>query len=180
MTDTAVASSYITTIEDFESRIGSDPRTAAIALKAADSTTQTWYLQRATQDLDSLPFIGYKYDYAQELEHPRKYVNDPEAIDPWGRSPNIDSYGYIYDSAVPEIIKKATVEEAIKLYELYTSTSPISESSLQAAGVQSFSLGKLSMSFAPGSASRYGSLKSKEAYDMIMQAGYIEMAPLII
>ncbi len=179
MPTTAVASSYITTIEDFEARLTADPRAAAIALLAADSTTQTWYLQRATRNIDSLPFIGYKVESAQTLEHPRKFVINPEQDSPWGISLSIDAYGYYYESAVSEVIKVATVEEALALYTLYTSTSPISEESLQAKGISGFSLGKLSMQFAPGAASRNGSLKSKDAYDMILQAGYIEMCPLI-
>lgn len=176
---TAVTSSYVETIEDFETRLNGDPRSAAIALLAAESTVQTWYLQRATRNIDSLPFIGYKVESSQTLQHPRKFVLNPEQDSPWGITLSIDAYGYYYEGAVSEVIKVATVEEALALYSSLTSTSPISESSLQAAGVQNFSLGKLSMSFAPGSASRYGSLKSKEAYDMILESGYLDMCPLI-
>ena len=178
MTDTAVANSYITTIEDFESRLTGDPRASAIALAAADSTTQTWYLQKATKNIDQFPFIGYKYLSTQTLEHPRKFIVNPETDSPWGIALSIDSYGYAYDSDVPESIKAATVEEAIGLYSSLTSAST-SEESLQAKGVASFSLGKLSMSFVPGSATKYGSLHSKDAYDILMSSGYAEMAPLI-
>lgn len=177
---TAVASSYITTIEDFETRLTGDPRAAAIALLAAEAAVQTWYLQRATRNIDQLPFIGYKYLDTQELQHPRKYVADPEKISPWGKTLSEDMYGYVYDEAVPEVIQVATVEEALALYTDYTSTATVSESSLQAKGVASFSLGKLSMSFVPGSASRYGPLKSKDAYNMIKDSGYLELASLIL
>ncbi|MCK9571119.1 hypothetical protein M0R72_19375 [Candidatus Pacearchaeota archaeon] len=176
---TAVTSSYIETIEDFETRLTGDLRAAAIALLAAESAVQTWYLQRATRSIDQLPFIGYKVESSQVLQHPRKFVLNPEQDSPWGITLSIDAYGYYYESAVNEVIKVACVEEALALYSSFTSTSPISESSLQAAGVQSFSLGKLSMQFSPGSASRYGNLKSKEAYDIIASSGYMEMCPLI-
>jgi len=176
---TAVSNSYIATIEDFETRLTGDPRAAAIALLAADSAYQTWYLQKSTKNIDQLPFIGYKYLSTQALQFPRKFILDPEEDSPWGETLSVDLWGYHYQAEVPDEIEDACLEEAIALYSHYTSVSPISEVSLQAAGVQSFSLGKLSMTFAPGSASRYGPLRSKEAYDIISAAGYIEMAPLI-
>ena len=170
--------SYITTTADLETRIGDDPRTAAIALKAASTATQTWYLQRATRNIDQLPFIGYKYASDQALQHPRKFITNPETDNPWGETLSVDAYGYHYDSAVPEVVKAAAVEEAIALYDRY-SIAGVDESDLKAKGITSYSLGKLSFSFGAGSAHQYGSLQSKEAYDMLLESGYIELAPLI-
>ncbi len=172
--------SYITTTADFESRLEDDPRASAVALRAAATATQEWYLVRATRNIDQMPFIGYKCASDQALQHPRKFITNPETDNPWGETLSIDAYGYYYDTAVPECIKQATVEEAIALYSALGGSSEFNEAALQAAGVSSFSLGKLSMSFVPGSGSRYGSLHSKEAYDLLLDSGYIELAPLIM
>lgn len=171
--------SYITTTADFESRLEDDPRASAIALKAAATATQEWYLVRATRNIDQMPFIGYKCASDQDLQHPRKFIINPEVDNPWGETLSTDAYGYYYDTAVPECIKQATVEEAIALYSAVGGSSEVNEAALQAAGVSSFSLGKMSMSFVPGSASRYGSLHSKEAYEILEASGYLELAPLI-
>lgn len=172
--------SYITTTADFEDRLEDDPRTSAIALRAAATATQEWYLVRATKNIDQLPFVGVKSVSTQALEHPRKILVNPETESPWGDDIESDDYGYKADEAVPECVKAATVEEAIALYSAYGGSSEVNEAALQAAGVSSFSLGKLSMSFVPGSGSRYGSLHSKEAYDLLLDSGYIELAPLIM
>lgn len=172
--------SYITTTADFEARLEDDPRASAIALRAAATATQEWYLVRATKNIDQMPFIGYKYASDQALQHPRKFITNPETDNPWGETLSIDAYGYHYDTAVPEAIKAATVEEAVALYSGIALSSEFDEAALQAAGVSSFSQGKLSVSFVPGSASRYGSLHSKEAYEILEASGYLELAPLIL
>lgn len=175
---TTISNSYLT-ISELETRLAGDPRSSAIALLAASDASQTWYLLRASKSIDQLPFIGVKYLDTQALQHPRKFIINPETDSPWGTALSIDAYGFAYDTAVPEVIKAATMEESVSLYSEYASTSVISESDLQAKGVESFTLGKLSMSFAPGSASQHGSMRSKYAYDMIVASGYVEMAPLI-
>jgi hypothetical protein len=179
MVDHTVSNSYITTTELADAYFLNDPRQAAIAFLALTTDQKAWYLKRATRNIDQLGFVGYKCESAQVLQFPRKFVTNPEENSPFGEILSIDQYGYAYQTEVPDEIENATCEEALALYSSLASTSPISESSLQAAGVQSFSLGKLSMSFAPGSASRYGSMKSNEAYDMILESGYLDMCPLI-
>lgn len=49
MTDTEFVGSYIETDAELETLIGTDPRAAAIALKAAAAATQAWYCQEATR-----------------------------------------------------------------------------------------------------------------------------------
>jgi hypothetical protein len=180
MVDVTVSNSYITTIADFEARLASDPRAAAIALLAASDAVQTWYLQRATRNIDQLPFIGYKYASTQVLQHPRKFITNPETDNPWGETLSEDAYGYHYDTAVPDAIKAATVEEAIALYDFYvTHAGDQSRARLQAQGVKSYSLGDLSESLGPSISSKPEQMKSSEAYQMILDSGYIDLCPLI-
>ena len=177
MTDTSVSDSYIQTIEDLESRLSGDPRTAAIALAAAESTAQTWYLQKATTAIDALPLKGTTYYYLdrtspssdeQERQFPR--VINGQACD-WD-----DSTGL---AVVPESVKKACVEEAISLYEFHSSATEQKRETLQRQGVSSFSLGKLSESYKPGSTRRLKGLKSEAAYDLLKEyiAGSVRPIP---
>ena len=50
----SATASYVS-IAELEAYIGADPRTAAIALKAAADATQLWYCQRATRIIDAIP-----------------------------------------------------------------------------------------------------------------------------
>ena len=168
---TAVSDSYITTIEDLETRLASDPRAAAIALLAADSTTQTWYLQRATKIIDNMPLKGSAYNYIDKSSP----GSDEQAL----MFPRvINGYAYDWDdetstAIVPEDVKKACVEEAIALYDFYVS-SPGDQKrrKLQDHGVKSFSVGKLSESYGDVKVSaRWKGMHSQEAYDLMR--GYI-------
>lgn len=166
--------SYVLTDTVLEAAIGADPRTAAIALKAAAAATQAWYCQRATQNIDRLPFQGWKKLSSQALQFPRKFQLDPEQDNPWGESVSLDSYGYYAQSAVPAEVISACVEEAIALYEHYSDSERTSRQALQADGVKSFSLGGgYSESF--GSISTKGDMKSRDAY--LLLEGWIELAP---
>lgn len=62
MVDTLFSDGYIETDAILEAMIGSDPRTAAVALKAAAAATQCWYCQEATRHIDRLILAGQKYD----------------------------------------------------------------------------------------------------------------------
>lgn len=177
--DDSDLSGYVT-LAEFESYFSDDPRSAAIALMLLSDDAKTWYILRATKNIDTLPLIGYKSTSSQSLQFPRKFILDPEQDSPWGITLSIDAYGYHYESSVSDLVKNACCEEALALYSLYSSSSAVNESDLQQKGIQSFSLGKLSMTFAAGSASKYGSMKSKDAYDILSNAGYIENAPLIV
>lgn len=166
---TAVDDSYITTIEDFEARLASDPRAAAIALASAGPGTQTWYLQKATSIIDNLPLKGSTYDYIdktspdtdeQERMFPR--VINGIAVD-WDDDTS--------DAVVPEDVQKATVEEAIALYDFYVS-SPGDQKrrKLQDQGVTSFSLSDLSESYGNiGSSAKWKGLHSQESYNLMKQ-----------
>ena len=166
---TAVSDSYITTIEDFETRLTSDPRAAAIALLAADSTSQTWYLQKATAIIDNLPLKGSTYDCIDKTtpasdEQDRMF---PRVINGYA----VDWDDDTSDAVVPEDVKKATVEEAIALYGFYVS-SPGDQKrrKLQDQGVTSFSIGKLSETYGGiGAAAKWKGLHSQEAYDLMKQ-----------
>ena len=168
---TAVSDSYITTIEDLETRLTSDPRPAAIALLAADSNTQTWYLQRATKIIDNMPLKGSTYNYIDKSSP----SSDEQAL----MFPRvINGYAYDWDDGtstaiVPEDVKKACVEEAIALYDFYVS-SPGDQKrrKLQDQGVKSFSVGKLSESYGDVKVSaKWKGMHSQDAYDLMR--GYI-------
>ena len=176
---TAVSDSYIETIEDLETRLTSDPRPAAIALLAADSTTQTWYLQKATKIIDNMPLKGSTYNYIDK--------SDPSSDEQALMFPRvINDYAYDWDDAtstaiVPEDVKKACAEEAIALYDFYIS-SPGDQKrrKLQDQGVKSFSVGELSESYGNMSTSaKWKGLHSQEAYDFMKQyiAGAVRPIP---
>ena len=177
MTTTPVSNSYITDIETLESMLASDPRPAAIALLAADSTTQTWYLQRATKIIDNMPLKGSTYKYIdksspssdeQSLMFPR--IINGLACD-WDDSTS--------EAIVPELVKAACVEEAIGLYEFYTSSSDQKRAKMQRQGVSSFSIGDLSESYKAGASRKLKGLKSEAAYDLLKEyiAGAVRPIP---
>ena len=177
MTDTVVSDSYVTTIEDLESRLSGDPRTAAIALAAADSTTQTWYLKKATSAIDNLPFKGTTYNYLDRTspssdEQDRQFPRTINGLAcDWDDSTSA--------AIVPDLVKQACVEEAIGLYEFYTSASDQKRSKLQRQGVSSFSLGKLSETYKAGASRKLKGLKSEAAYDLLKEyiAGAVRPIP---
>lgn len=176
---TAVSDSYITTIEDFETRLTSDPRAAAIALLAASSGSQTWYLQKATAIIDNLPLKGSTYNYIDKSDP----ASDEQAL----MFPRvINGYAYDWDdststSVVPEDVKRATVEEAIALYDFYVSSpKDRKRRKLQDQGVKSISLGDFSESYGGvATSSKWKGLHSQEAYDLMKQyvAGAVRPIP---
>lgn len=174
-----VSDSYITTIADLETRLTSDPRPAAIALLAASDASQTWYLQKATLLIDALPLKGSTYYYIDKTS--------PSTDEQARQFPRvINGYAYDWDDStstaiVPEDVKKATVEEAIALYDFYVS-SPGDQKrrKLQNQGVKSFSIGKLSESYGSVSTSaKWKGLHSQESYDLMKQyiAGAVRPIP---
>ena len=176
---TAVSDSYILTIEDLETRLTSDPRPAAIALLAADSASQTWYLQKATAIIDRLYLKGSTYYLIDQVDPATGYQSRmfPRVIN--GRVCNWDYEANV--ELVPEEVMKATVEEAIALYDFYVS-SPGDQKrrKLQDQGVKSFSVGKLSESYGNMSTSaKWKGMHSQEAYDFMKQyiAGAVRPIP---
>ena len=164
-----VSDSYITTIADLETRLTSDPRLAAIALLAASDASQTWYLQRATALIDALPLKGSTYYYIDKTspaadEQARQFprVINGHAVDWDDDTPT---------AIVPEDVKKATVEEAIALYDFYVASDDDQKRrKLQTQGVSSFSLGDLSENYGGiSAASKWKGLHSQESYDLMKQ-----------
>lgn len=134
MTDTTFSDSYIETDAELETLIGSNPKTAAVALKAAAAATQEWYCQEATRHIDQMPLRGTKYEYDQDLEFPRiidgVIVGDEDQ-----------------NAVVPTLIKQACLEEALAIY----ANASGGRRKLQEEGVQSYTIGgKLSETFRPG------------------------------
>ena len=136
MTDTSFSDSYIATDAELETLIGSDPRTAAVALKAAVAATQGWYCAEATRHIDALALRGQPYEDDQDLAFPR--VIDGVLV---GDNDNLLA-------VVPDLVKRACMEEAIAIYAAGTSGGL---KDLQEQGVSAMSIGgKLSYSFVPG------------------------------
>lgn len=145
MTDTAFSSSYIITDTELETLIGNDPRTSAIALKAATAAAQGWYCAEATRHIDSLAFRGQKWDLTTTSGVPTQELEFPRLIDGVGVG-NGDVY--VLAPEIPDQVKRACLEEAIAIYQAGTSGGL---KDLQEQGVSSMSIGgKLSYSFVPG------------------------------
>jgi len=176
MTDTAISNSYITTDTIFETYLTGDPRTSAIALKAASSDVQAWYLKKATQKIDNLALKGTTY-YEFVNSSPGSGQQDrqfPRYIDGM-------CFGWNVNTLLPEVPKEvldACCEEAIALYDIQNSPDKRMRLDLQRQGVTSANYGGTSEQFSQnpsgsisGAGNRYKGLMSKEAYDLLK--GYI-------
>lgn len=168
----AFSNSYIESETELETLIGDNPKTAAIALKAATASVQAWYCQEASRNIDALPLRGERYEnkyienavqvdenedgLIQVLEFPR-YINGV-----------VCDWDYVTElPIIPSIVKQACVEEAIALYEHYSSTDRQERAAMQEQGVKAYSLGGgYSETFGPSITSRYG-LVGKRTYDLM-------------
>ena len=173
---TAVTDSYIATTEDadaiFAKRLGTADWTAA------SSANKVAALQQATSVIDALTYAGVTQSSSQARQFPRKYLVDFCEPSPWSSLIVLDLYGYYQEStAVPAKVTLACALEALALIQYYDSSNVVNEQELIAKGVKSFSLGKLSMSFAKNAASASG-FKSTEAYGLLQD--YIENSSLIV
>lgn len=160
MVDTAFTDSYIETDAELEALIGADPRAAAVALKALAAASQEWYCAEATRHIDQLPLRGRKYDIdvvAGVPDQPRAFprIIDGVACD-WNSSTSL--------AIVPTDIKRACMEEAIAIYAHLASGAATKRQDLQAQGVKSYSIGKLSETFGGAPANRSYGMLSQEAY----------------
>lgn len=164
MVDTPFSNSYIETDAELEALIGSDPRTAAAALKAAAAATQAWYCQEATKHIDALPLRGERYEPEYYENGAQADTNEDGLAQALAFPRVIDGIVQEWDNAtslpiVPPQVKQACMEEAIAIYAAGAGGIP----ELQAQGIQSFSVGgKLSYTFAPGAGSQ-GLQSSKAA-----------------
>lgn len=110
-------------------------RLHAESWEQADNETKEKALQQATRAIDRQPLKGRKNDPAQVLAFPR-----------------------YPDTEIPEVVKEACCEEALALLERGNSQ----RRKLQQEGVQSFTLGSISETFAPGSGRGLLSQEAKE------------------
>ncbi len=101
----------------------------------ADDETKEKALRQATKAIDRQPLSGRKADTAQTLAFPRHP-----------------------DAEIPEAVKEACCEIALALLERGNSQ----RHKLQQEGVQSFTLGNMSETYAPG-----GGLISQEAKELL-------------
>jgi hypothetical protein len=118
---TEFPNSYIASDTILEAMIGDNQMTAAVALKAASTSSQAWFCQEATRHIDAMPLRGKRYEdeyikngaqydsnndgLAQVLEFPR--VIDGVVKD-WDHGTDLP--------VVPNDIKSACMEEAITIY----------------------------------------------------------------
>lgn len=110
-------------------------RLHAESWSGADSETKEKALRQATRAIDRQPLRGRKTNPEQELAFPRHQ-----------------------DTEVPEAVKEACCEEALALLESGNSQ----RRKLQQEGVQSFSLGNMSETFAAGAGKGLLSQEAKE------------------
>ncbi len=157
MTDTTFSDSYIETDAALETLIGSDPRVAAVALKAAAAATQAWYCQEATRHIDQLAIRGTKYEYDQDLAFPR--IIDGVVVGDGDRN-----------AVVPDAVERACMEEAIAIYQLQSDPMAQQVATMQARGAVSASIGgEGSETWSPGAANVRGGMLSVAAYRLMRQ-----------
>lgn len=155
--------SYLTAVDAtafLEGRLYADSWTSA------DTPTKEMALVMATRSIDRQKFAGVpksvaETDAAQALAFPRCYPAEHH-LRP--REPLSDHrmYGYrhyLCETEPPQAVLDATCEEALALLTRGNSD----RRKLQAEGVQSYSIGKLSEQFVDGAHSRLGKLLSPEA-----------------
>ena len=110
-------------------------RLHAESWSGADSKTKEKALRQATRSIDRMPLRGRKTDLHQPLAFPR-----------------------YPDTELPEAVKEACCEEALAILESGNSQ----RRKLQQEGVQSFSLGNMSETFAAGAGKGLLSQEAKE------------------
>lgn len=170
MVDTNFTDSYITTDAILEAMIGSDPRTAAVALKAAAAATQAWYCQEATRHIDAMPLRGQRYEPEYFENGSQVDTNEDGLVQVLAFPRIIDGVVQEWDNAtslpiVPAQVKLACLEEAIAILAAGTGTD---RQALQDQGVASYQIpGIISETFRPGvTNARYG-LRSPDAYRLL-------------
>ena len=96
-----------------------------VAWELLSTDDKELYLKRAAEEIESLKFVGIKYDEGQKMAFPRKYILHE-------------------DEEVPQNVKDAQVLEALEL------ASPSSDTDMAQAysgNVRSYSLGSISESY---------------------------------
>lgn len=178
---TPVSASYIATLEECETFFASHQ--GGTTILAADDADQILALQEATAILDSLPLRGERYELEYIYNNAQSDTNSDGITQTLEFPRYIDGVLCDYDHGtdlpiVPARVKAATCYLANQLLvDLEDTDSPISEKELQEAGVASFSLGKLSMSFKNGADTRYFGLPLKVFNLMKI---YIQQNPIVL
>jgi len=163
MTTTPISESYVPTVE--EADLFFSKKTNVSAWTGTDKSKA---LQEATAIIDSLHLLGERY----EPKHIENGVQTDENLD--GLTQVLEFPRFIdnilcdYDYGtqkpiIPQKIKDATCWIALSLLD---TDVDISEKSLREAGIQSFSRGKLSVTFKTGASDQYLGLP-KKAYDLL-------------
>lgn len=175
--DTAIIDSYVT-LAEAEYFFGNQRNPEY--WDDATTAEKTAVLSQAKLIIDSLPLRGTRYEgpyiengsqadpnsdgLTQEAEFPR--IIDGVVCD-WDYGTDLP--------IIPQDIKNATFLISYALIE--EAEAEISEGQLQAKGITSFSLGKLSMSFGAGAGEKYYGLP-REAYNILRK--YIEQTPGVL
>lgn len=149
----------------------------------ASTANKTSALNYAKEIIDSLPLRGVRYESYYLYNGVQKDLN-ADGIAQSGEFPRyIDDVACDFDygtnlPVVPKRVKDACCLTALKLLtDANSSGDQISEEELQAKGITSFSLGRLSMSFGPGANTKYYGL-DKKSYDLMRI--YIESTPMVL
>ena len=174
MTDTPITNCYLTTRELALAYFSGDPRALEFV---ATPATMDWYLKRATKAIDAMPLAGltyYIYNRNTTIDTDEQSLAFPRVI--CGKIHEWDDDTGL--PIVPQNVKDACCEEALALYELYTSSGDSNRLKLQTQGVASFSLGDLSETFVPAAATKKKGMRSQEAYDLMKGylAGSVELS----
>ena len=166
MVDTAVSDSYVATVEACTAFLAK--RRGTSDWTAATSAEQITALQDATAIIDALPLRGERYEPSY-IENGAQKDGNSDGLTQTLEFPRwMDGVLLDYDHGtdlpiVPQKVKDACCWIALSLL---ADDSDISEKSLQEAGIQSFSRGKLSVTFVSGAANRYLGLP-KRGYDLL-------------
>jgi hypothetical protein len=153
MTDTPFSNSYIVSDAELEALIGGDKRASAIALKAAIAADQAACCQEATRHIDASPFRGRRYESQYTENGAQKDINSDGLTQTLEFPRIIDGEILDYDYGthlpiVPDLVKRACLEEAIAIYQAGASGGL---KDLQEQGVSAMSIGgKLSYTFVGG------------------------------
>jgi hypothetical protein len=131
MPDTTFSASYVTTDAILETYLTNDPRASAIALKAMVAASQAWYCAEATRRIDSLPLRDQKWDMTSSNGVAVQTLEFPRPINGVGVGNGID---YDLDPDVPDLVKRACMEEAIAIYTFLSDSDNVDRKSAKEQG----------------------------------------------
>jgi hypothetical protein len=176
---TSVSDSYVATVEAADAFFATKQSAATWSLSTTTSAIKAKALQEATAIIDSLPLAGYRFE-SKYIKNGAQYDLNQDGLTQTLEFPRvIDGVVCDYDYGtdlpiVPQDVKDACCWLALSLID---EDSDISEKSLQEAGIQSFSRGKLSVTFVQGAANRYLGLPQK-AYNLLKK--FLDQTPVVL